>query len=594
MLTIEEITKKLAPIIGQQKAKFILYTYNALPNSRLKVKLECQVRLLAYEFIGTDYEDKLLFIPPPPEDISTENVLGTVTYNEKPVLPFGISNRELLMHTAIMGRSGSGKTNIAFILISQLMKNKVPFLIFDWKKNYRTLLSREKDLMIFTPGSTISPFYFNPLIPPPNVPPKIWKEFIVSAIGYSYFIGEGALTILDKGIDAAYNEFGVYDGTPQRYPTFHDVSRHVFSKGQKRGREMLWQQSCGRTIYALTSSTIAESINVPQNPIPLATLLKNNVVIELDYLSPSNKVFVTQALLSWIYFHKLEQPKSETLNNMVIIEEAQNLLLKGREEMKSGNIIPKIIREFREFGVGLTFIAQEVSKMNTTALQNTYTLIALNQRYSGDIETLGSSMSIKYYDRDGLGKVPLGSAVINMKGNYTESFLVKFPLAKIKAEVTNEMIKAHMENTFFSRKQVIQPPKTSFQVFSKEAPLSPPQVKKHKSGEEEAFLLEVIENPNCSVSEHYRNLGLNYRVGNDLKKELLKKEYIKEEVVTTAKARIKILGLTEQGRDRLKGLGLKLKAHQGGGPEHEYWKTKVKQRLQSDGYKVKEEVPVVS
>lgn len=147
--------------------------------------------------------------------------------------------------------------------------------------------------------------------------------------------------------------------------------------------------------YSLTNSSLAESINVIKNPMSLEELLQRNVIVELDYLSPSNKVFLTQSLLLWIYYHKLNLPRTEKLEQIIIIEEAQNLLLIGKEEMKSGNILPKIIREFRELGVGLIFIAQEISKMNTTALQNSYTLIALNQRYRKDIEVLGSSMSLR-------------------------------------------------------------------------------------------------------------------------------------------------------------------------------------------------------
>jgi len=487
---------------------------------------------------------------------------------------------------------GSGKTNIAFILINQLMKNQVPFLIFDWKKNYRSLMAVKKDVMVFTPGTSTSPFYFNPLIPPPNVPPQVWKEFIASAIGYSYFIGEGALTILEKGMDEVYREYGVYDGTAQDYPTFHDVAKKVFSKGQKRGREMLWQQSCARTLYALTSSTIAESINVARNPVPIEAALKNNVVIELDYLSPSNKVFFTQALLLWIYFHRLNQPKAEVLKHMIIIEEAQNLLLAGKEEMKSGNIMPKIIREFRELGTGLTFIAQEVSKMNTTALQNTHTLIALNQRYRKDIETLASSMSIKFQEWDCLGKLPIGSAMVNMKGSHPESFLVQFPFSKIKADVSDEMIEREMQNSLFSLKRVVQAPRRSFQVFSNEAYSPPSKAKKPQMDEEDALLLDIYENPQRSVSEHYRQLGLNYRVGNDHKKDLIRKGCLKEEVVTTGKARIKILTLTEEGLKRLKAIGLPARGHKGGGGEHEYWKSRMVDKLQQDGYRTKEEVPI--
>ena len=476
MYPTDVIIKKLSPEIGEEKANLILYKYNSLPNIRQKKKLEDHVRLLAYKLLGTDFEEKILLSPPPKESMSNENVLGEVVYNEKPLFPFGISNKELLMHTAIFGRSGSGKTNLSFKLIEELQKNKTPFMIFDWKKNYRSLISQDKDILVFTPGSKTSPFYFNPLIPPSDIDAKIWKEMLCSIIGYSYFIGEGALTVLEKGIDQVYEEFDVYTGLCKEYPTFRDVANKIMSKGQRRGREMLWFQSCARVLHSLTNSTLSKSINVRVNPIPIAQLLQSNVIIELDYLASSNKIFITEALLLWVYFHRLNQPKSEKLENMLIIEEAQNLLLQTKENLKSGDIMPKIIRECRELGIGLCFIAQEVSKINTTVIQNCYSLIALNQRYRKDIETLGSSMSLKRYEWDYLGKIKIGDCIVNMKGDFPGSFLVDIPLVKVKADISDANVEEHMKQGYFKKISHIFPPlskKSGFQRISHNANISP-------------------------------------------------------------------------------------------------------------------------
>ena len=589
MLPLDLMTQKLAPVIGQEKANVLLYKYNSLPNRNLQKKYEDQVRLLCYKLLGHDFDRQILLSPPPRETMSSENQLGEVIYHDKALFPFGVSNNELLMHTAIFGRSGSGKTNVAFKLIQQLQKNKIPFLILDWKKNYRALTTKDPSALVFTPGSKVSHFYFNPLIPPANIAPEIWKEMLCSAIGYSYFIGEGALTILEKGIDQAYQDFGVYLGTCQEYPTFKDVARLILAKGQRRGREMLWMQSCARVLYALTNSTLAESINVVRNPIPLASLFQQDVIIELDYLSPSNKVFLTQALLLWLYYYRLGLEKTEKLQQMVIIEEAQNLLLMERENVKSLNIMPKMIREFRELEVGLCFIAQEVSKMNTTALQNCYTLIALNQRYRKDIEMLGSSMSLKFQEWDYLGKVPIGQALVNLKGNFPGSFLVQFPLVKIKANITDEILKREMNERYFSKFQVKLPSfakPSGFQQFSKKANLTPPSLKARN--ERDFLLVEIAENPFLSVTQHYKNLGLNYREGNQIKKKLILEGYLIEEQVVEGIVRKKILGLTEKGRLYLKEKGLKVPERKAGA-EHEYWKAKTKRSLGDEGYEVKEE-----
>jgi len=55
--------------------------------------------------------------------------------------------------------------------------------VFDWKRNYRDLLSVPdcKDLLIFTVGRDVCGFRFNPLIPPPGTPATLTRIHEVAA-----------------------------------------------------------------------------------------------------------------------------------------------------------------------------------------------------------------------------------------------------------------------------------------------------------------------------------------------------------------------------------------------------------------------------
>jgi len=50
--------------------------------------------------------------------------------------PFGLREDEFIQHIDIFGRSGSGKTNLAYSLLYGLLKAKKPFRVFDWKRYY--------------------------------------------------------------------------------------------------------------------------------------------------------------------------------------------------------------------------------------------------------------------------------------------------------------------------------------------------------------------------------------------------------------------------------------------------------------------------
>ena len=76
-------------------------------------------------------------------------------------IPFLLSRDSMAKHTFIAGVTGSGKTTTCHRLLSEA---NMPFLVIEpAKTEYRTLISKDKDLMIFTLGNEmVAPFRINP------------------------------------------------------------------------------------------------------------------------------------------------------------------------------------------------------------------------------------------------------------------------------------------------------------------------------------------------------------------------------------------------------------------------------------------------
>ena len=53
-------------------------------------------------------------------------------------------------HLLIAGRSGSGKTNLTFVLMQGIMARGIKVLALDWKRGYRDLLQLRPDLRVYT------------------------------------------------------------------------------------------------------------------------------------------------------------------------------------------------------------------------------------------------------------------------------------------------------------------------------------------------------------------------------------------------------------------------------------------------------------
>ena len=91
----------------------------------------------------------------------------------------GLSLKDLAKHMLIVGTPGSGKTTFSVGLLDRLWKeHHIPFLVIEPAKNeYRALIQSIPELQVFTPGKNfISPFVFNPFVPPKNVKLETYKS----------------------------------------------------------------------------------------------------------------------------------------------------------------------------------------------------------------------------------------------------------------------------------------------------------------------------------------------------------------------------------------------------------------------------------
>ena len=181
---------------------------------------------------------QVLLEPPPPEQSCGDYPLGTVLYGTREFGTFGLRHEEWIQHVGIFGRTGSGKTNVGFLIAKELLARGIPILVFDWKRNYRDLLQLADpgQLAVYTVGRNVAPFAFNPLIPPEGTKPSIWLKKLIEIMCHVYWLGEGVAYLLQESFDAVYRQFGVYDGQPATYPTLADVKEWL-TKAKVKGRE---------------------------------------------------------------------------------------------------------------------------------------------------------------------------------------------------------------------------------------------------------------------------------------------------------------------------------------------------------------------
>jgi hypothetical protein len=235
---------------------------------------------MAAQRLAETFESEQVLLKPPPQDMAAgQYPVGMIHYGKDGFYPFGLREDEFIQHIGIFGRSGSGKTNLAYLLLHGLTKAGKPFLVFDWKRNYRDLISSPTfaDLVIFTVGRSVAPFRFNPLIPPPGTQATVWLKKLIEIMCHAYFLGEGVSVLLMRAIDHLYRQAGLYDERPRAPPTMADVRDWLLAYKAK-GRESGWMESAMRAVEVLCFGEMGGVLNSPR-PFDVAELLDRRVIL---------------------------------------------------------------------------------------------------------------------------------------------------------------------------------------------------------------------------------------------------------------------------------------------------------------------------
>ena len=428
---IDSLLQKLKPVLPTVVKK--LWYWNLFSSEDdSDVANKNLLKLLADKYAKVDYEELIRLPPPSRQETRGQYHLGNVIYPNKVYSEIGLTEQDLLRHVFIAGMTGSGKTNLVLQLLTQLAEHKIPFLVFDWKQNYRKLKQVPvlKNLRVIRLGEEGSDFAFNPLIPPPGIHPRHWMTMLIDVIKHAYFIGHGVEYFLRKGIDQLYEQFGVYRGS-KRYPTFIELEK-VLVKEYVKGREMLWMSSAKRAIASLTfKGILREVLNVQENR-NLDKLLEENVIIEMDNLATLEKTFMAESLILWLYHFKKSQGKSNKLNHVTVLEEAHHVL-SARKERAEGEetVIETTLRMIREFGEGVIVIDQEPSKLSQSVIANTSTKICFNLGGGNDIAVMSRSMNLKSDEERYIDKLRIGEAIVKCKYRFNEPVLLRVPLVEL-------------------------------------------------------------------------------------------------------------------------------------------------------------------
>ncbi|MCK4873264.1 MAG: DUF87 domain-containing protein [Phycisphaerales bacterium] len=520
--------------------------------------------------------EKSILLSLPPKSLSRGKFnLGDVVYcNVK--WPFGLSAEELMQNVAIFGRSGAGKTNVAFHLLEQLTERRVPWLMLDWKRTGRHLIPRiSRRIDVFTPGRSLSPFHFNPFIAPPGLEERVYLHQVVDVLGDAFTLGDGSRSILHRVLNTCYEQ-------GRHAPTVADLLEEL-DKIPAKQREHGWKISARRALESLNLSGIVSKDAAAQEEFA-ASLLSRNTVVELDGLSDGAKKFLVPILCLWLYSARLGASDRERLRFVILIEEAHHVLYRQERRSKE-SLMNSLIRQFRELGVGTVIVDQHPHLISSAAVGNTYTSICLNLKDPTDINKAAGLSLLDEDEKRCLTTLPVGQAIVKLQDRWRRPFLVQIPhVAFSKGAMTDPRLRALLRR---------------YKAHSDRRPALGPEFRRVRQGrlddrslsEEEVSLIEdAQQHPDDGVRARYERLGLSAEKGTRSKEDLLDLGWLESEMVPLGRTRRLMLRLTKPARE---ALGIPSRGVFRESIAHAYWKRWYARWYRERGYAVQVEAPRV-
>jgi hypothetical protein len=574
MEDVKATLRKLKPFIGQN-ADNLWARYNTGDKMEKQEWIQI-INLLAQKYRINGIEENVA-LPPPGDNQSTGEIpIGNIVYLNQPPREFRLSFPELTRHMGIFGSTGTGKTTLAKNILRELAKCNIPFIVFDWERNYRDLIRENKGIKIFTIGSGISPFYFNFFKMPEGIPYKEYVKNLVEIFNKAYVGGAGSDSVLLKVFDRAYME--------KELPTADDARKILFEdmRGKLRGREMLWKQSSMRMLQFLCYGGTGKVYN--SSGFPMEKLLNESIIFELGGLANSNdKRFFVEMFTLWYWLYKEQQGfEDEKLKHVLVFEEFHNIV----ENSKKDDLIQKIFRQIRKYGTSLVVLDQTPSLIPNPVFENLYTKITFSLNHWKNVSAIADAMFMTQEERKYIGMLTTGQVICRLMGRYNYPFQLSISFKKPGVNIPDLEIREHMKSSYkdYTAEKARMPEREPLQIPTEQFTPSPL---------ERIFLDDLLKNPFDGADQRGKRLGLIPRDSSKIQNNLIAHGVITPVIVDKKK----LFELTDAGKDCVQRVGFKiLYQDKSQGLEHRYFTEKIKEALISRGwtpYKEKSDIDLV-
>lgn len=338
----------------------------------------------------------------------------------------GFSLKDLAKHMLVVGTPGSGKTTFSVSLLDRLWKeHNIPFLVIEPAKNeYRALVQSIPNLQVFTPGKNfISPFVFNPFVPPKNVKLETYKSTLKTAFAAAVSMSTPLDKIFEESINNCYSDFRWLDtytsddkGKVFNITDFIRCFQNTFDEIGYTGDA----KNIGRAGVVRLNSLV----NLFDNyfSIPIEDILSKPTIIELAAIENSDQkaLIISLLLLSILAYVNANYVGEGGLKNVILLEEA-HVLLDADTNAGQGDanpsaiaqgLVKRMLAEIRSYGVGIVIADQSPRKVSTDVVALTDMKVVFRLVENEDKRIIGDSTGMTESQIQRMSKLKPGEAYL--------------------------------------------------------------------------------------------------------------------------------------------------------------------------------------
>lgn len=350
------------------------------------------------------------------QDDKKSAFVGTISTRN--TVPVYVSINDLISrHCAVLAMTGSGKSYTVGVIIEELLKKKGSVIVFDPHGEYKGIrfmdskttvygVRGEMKIKIETHSLRVSDFV--------NLVPDITdpqRDLLEEVLGIAFkFYEKYDLRIILKILNIMYDKKEEKDIETDIFPETEIV--HIIKKVGISTIGALM-----RRIERLNRMDIFEV-----DGTPLEDIVDGNQLTVIDLSDADERV--SETIVATISRRIFEARKAYVkdgngelrIPTFLIIEEAHNFAPRSAEEDRpilSKNVLKKIAREGRKFGVGLCIVSQRPNKLDSDVLSQCNTQIIMKIVNPSDQEYIRQSVETVTEDivRD-LPSLSRGEAII--------------------------------------------------------------------------------------------------------------------------------------------------------------------------------------